>query len=46
MAISKLSSIRNIFIYENIDNVNFIQDENVKKSLKELILTILTLIQQ
>lgn len=34
---SKLSSIRNIFIYENIDNVNFIQDENVKKSLKKFI---------
>lgn len=34
---SKLSTIKNIFIYENIDNVNFIQDEKVKKSLKNFI---------
>lgn len=34
---SKLSLIKNIFIKENIDNVNFIQDEKVKSSLKQFI---------
>lgn len=34
---AKLSLIKNIFIQENINNVNFIQDEKVKSSLKQFI---------